>query len=872
MTALSGIDSLRDIEPNRWDHHDYFDGDPSTCIQTKKTYARHTSTVEGLELFDFKFFGISLAESKGMDPHQRNILETGYAAFHDAGFVRKSLMRSWTGVFIGGTQGEWSYVPSVDSSAMGGTTASLAITSNRMSYILGLMGPSYSIDLDGAASLVAIIQNGDANQHGKLQQNMGLSGGVNFALAPQAMMFASWAEQNSWRGRCLTFDSSADGYARGEGAGAVVLAPLVQQVDGKRVVSNEEHVLGILSGSKTAASGKTASFGAPSGAVDQGMICETIRRAEINALDVDYIEADGVGQVLRDAVEVSALVKSYRSVPTNETLGIGAFKSHHGDPKHTAGIGGFLKLLAGMRRAVMVPTQHLRKISPYLHNLDESSVFIGTEALAYRLPSTFAAMTAKNYSGLNSHGIFYSSLDQSTSTPPRKLFHHAKDELLYWPGGGGFLEAEQRPTRGCSIAGTWTNWALEPMELIGRGNYISTFTLGPDGFERFHICLDGDANKVLHPSSTAGRSDCQVFGPDSHANAFTSAWQVDTRSQVVAVPVLEGTDESTGGGGEPRVLSTPSGLMRLYKVPSSDEGEPGDRFQVKLEFHGKYRMVSWGKARDDDEDAKKEEMRRPRYYVASTGTMWQLAELAADPRTPGLFGAQVTSSSNYGLEFQIVVNGDFKQAIYPEEPLSRCGASRTLGPDECGSGSTWYLPCRAGSRFWIELLRTTKEGIPITKVTCKPVTMTGSDEGPGISPVPRVEHNAPYYIIGSWDYYAQPLLMTQVSETRWIFRRRMPDKNTESFQLLRGGYRTMPFGPSREDANPYSDHQIKGPDAPYDRRYWWTVGLHSRDEEIRGFDYEVVLQLSAAGLPSNLTWGRPSDLAHLSPPSGGDVE
>ena len=71
----------------------------------------HGSFIDGIELFDNKFFGISPVESRGMDPGQRHILETSYEALYFSGFQKKSLMRSLIGVYIGAATSEFGFAP-----------------------------------------------------------------------------------------------------------------------------------------------------------------------------------------------------------------------------------------------------------------------------------------------------------------------------------------------------------------------------------------------------------------------------------------------------------------------------------------------------------------------------------------------------------------------------------------------------------------------------------------------------------------------------------------------------------------------------------------------------------------------------------------
>merc|ERR1719401_2323285 len=174
-----------------------------------------------------------------MDPMQRHILETSYSSVHQAGYVKKTLMQAYIAVFTGSTNPEVAYI---QFQGVGAGAASQAITSNRTSFVLGMMGPSTSIDCDMASSLMAlevsctaVTPNNSYRTKSGGDSEAATAGGVYIAICPYM-----WPRFNSYMnpaGRCFSFDASANGYVRGESCSTLVLKPYTEEVDGKDVVA-----------------------------------------------------------------------------------------------------------------------------------------------------------------------------------------------------------------------------------------------------------------------------------------------------------------------------------------------------------------------------------------------------------------------------------------------------------------------------------------------------------------------------------------------------------------------------------------------------------------------------------------------------------
>ena len=172
-----------------------------------------------------------------------------------------------------------------DANVFSASGGALSITSGRLSYALGLVGPCYSIDVACASSLAAlhVCAAAGIGDVGK--------GGVAFGtkvLSEAGNMSTSIGGMTSRRGRCHTFDNRADGYCRGEGCVAFVL-------------SSAFGTYVSLTNSAVRQDGPSASLTAPNGSSQKRLIAAV----QDGDATVRALEAHGTGTALGDPIEVS---------------------------------------------------------------------------------------------------------------------------------------------------------------------------------------------------------------------------------------------------------------------------------------------------------------------------------------------------------------------------------------------------------------------------------------------------------------------------------------------------------------------------------------------------------------------------------------
>ena len=410
-----GFDAISEIPADRWDVDRFYDPNPEAV---GKMYTRRGGFLRKVDLFDPQFFSISPREAVGIDPQQRLLMEIAWETLEDAGQPPELLETGRTGVFVGISNCDYSRLGSrrhdlknIDTYTATGTATSIA--AGRLAYFLGLRGPCMAIDTACSSSLVAVHQAIESLRKGEC--NSALAGGVNLILEPAAMIALSEVRALSPDGRCKTFDQSADGYARGEGCGMVLLKRLSDAVkDGDRV-----HAL--IRGSAVNHDGHSNGLTAPHGPSQESLIREAIADAGIEAADIDYVEAHGTGTSLGDPIEVQALAAVLgEGRRADNPLALGSVKTNVGHLESAAGIAGLIKVILALQHAEIPPHLHLEHPNPYIP-WDDLPIVIPTQRQdwpARRGPRT-AGLSSFGFSGTNAH-LVIEQAPESHAVPRRE--------------------------------------------------------------------------------------------------------------------------------------------------------------------------------------------------------------------------------------------------------------------------------------------------------------------------------------------------------------------------------------------------------------------------------------------------------------------
>jgi acyl transferase domain-containing protein/acyl-CoA synthetase (AMP-forming)/AMP-acid ligase II/acyl carrier protein len=399
-----GVDAVSEVPADRWD------------VDTpERATGRWGGFLDQVDQFDAQFFGISPREASRMDPQQRLLLEVAWEALEDAGQVPDQLAGSRTGVFTGLSTNEYQHLtlsrPELID-AYSGTGSSTSIAANRLSYFFDFRGPSMAVDTACSSSLVAIHLACRSLRDG--ESTLALAGGVNLMLTPGPNINFAKAGVLAADGRCKTFDAKADGWVRGEGAGIVVLKPL------SRALADGDSIYAVIRGSAMNQDGRTNGLMAPSRLSQEEVLTDAYERAGLSPGVVQYVELQGLGTLLGDAIEAEALgtVLADSRAPDSPCI-VGSVKTNIGHLEGAAGVAGVIKVALALRHRAIPPTLNFSEPNPNIP-FDRLPLQVAQSLTPWpdHGGRTVAGVSAFGFGGTNAHIVLAEAPQVRATEPP----------------------------------------------------------------------------------------------------------------------------------------------------------------------------------------------------------------------------------------------------------------------------------------------------------------------------------------------------------------------------------------------------------------------------------------------------------------------
>jgi len=408
---MDGCDAITDLPEGRWSE---FLDEPRIAERVAKAHTRggYLSDIKG---FDAEFFALSKMEADNLDPQQRMALELTWEALEQARIPASSLRGADVGVYVGSSLNDYSFLAMSDPSiahpyAITGTASS--IIANRVSYFYDFRGPSMAIDTACSSSLVAVHEGVKALRAG--DADVVVAGGVNALITPLVTVgFDEVGGVLAPDGRIKSFSQDADGYARSEGGGMLVLKRLA---DARR---DGDDVLAVIAGSAVNHDGRSNGMLAPNPDAQEEVLRKAYKDAGIDPRTVDYVEAHGTGTILGDPIEADALGRVIgRGRADDKPALLGAVKSNVGHLESAAGAASLAKMVLALRNDKIPPSINYTGPNPYI-DFDKEHLKVADTASDWSRYSgtAVAGVSGFGFGGANAHLVLREVLPNDLVEP-----------------------------------------------------------------------------------------------------------------------------------------------------------------------------------------------------------------------------------------------------------------------------------------------------------------------------------------------------------------------------------------------------------------------------------------------------------------------
>src|SRR5579883_2394123 len=419
QNLCAGVESI-----TRFSDEELLNAGIDPALLNDPNYVKAGAIIDDIDLFDAVFFGLTPKEAQIMDPQHRLFIETAWQALEDAGYDPEAYQKS-IGLYAGSAISTYllnniypnsEVVETVGTiqAALGNDKDSLT---TRVAYLLNLTGPCYSVQTYCSTSLVAVSIACSSLLNGEC--DMALAGGVALSVPQRAGYYYQEGGIASPDARCRAFDAEANGAPLGNGVGIVVLKRLEDALD------DGDHIYAVIKGSAINNDGSIkAGFTAPGVRGQSGVILEALANADIEADSIDYIEAHGTGTPLGDAIELAALIKSFRkSTDRKQFCALGSVKTNVGHLDRAAGVTGLIKTSLSLKHKLIPPSLNFRAPNTQV-DLENSPFYVNTQLSEWKSNGKprRAGVSAFGLGGTNAH-VIVDEAPAIASAPSRRSRH-----------------------------------------------------------------------------------------------------------------------------------------------------------------------------------------------------------------------------------------------------------------------------------------------------------------------------------------------------------------------------------------------------------------------------------------------------------------
>ncbi|MFD7339105.1 type I polyketide synthase, partial [Streptomyces violascens] len=434
----TGTSAVTEVPPGRWE-----------SLSEEERARRRGAFLDSVDAFDASFFGISPREAATMDPQQRLVLELVWEAFEDAGIVPARLKGSRTAVFVGSLRDDYAALlyqhgaAAITQHTMTGLNR--GVIANRVSYHLGLQGPSLTVDAAQSSSLVAVHLACESLRTG--ESTTAIAAGVNLNILAENAVTEERFGALSPDGRSYTFDARANGFVPGEGGAVLVLKPLEQ------AVADGDPIHGVIRGSAVNNDGATPGLTVPSADAQERVLRQAWEQARVTPSQLQYVELHGTGTPVGDPTEAAALGAALGTEPV-PAVRVGSVKTNIGHLEGAAGVVGLLKVLLSMRHRELPPSLNFETPNPDIP-LEGLNLAVQRELTAWPRPDEplIAGVSSFGMGGTNCHVVLGEWTADGAGEPKAEPRHGALPWVVSARSQAA-LRAQAEQLRGFLSSGT----------------------------------------------------------------------------------------------------------------------------------------------------------------------------------------------------------------------------------------------------------------------------------------------------------------------------------------------------------------------------------------------------------------------------------
>jgi acyl transferase domain-containing protein/NAD(P)H-dependent flavin oxidoreductase YrpB (nitropropane dioxygenase family) len=453
---LNKVDAVTEVPPDRWDWRLYYDPDPRT---RDKVYSKWGGFIQDTP-FDPMRYGIPPNVVPSIESSQLLTLDVVRAALKDAGYADRPFPRERTSVILGAgggaadlglAYGTRAFLPILDSvpglpatsqDIVSGLKDALPewtedsfagiltnVVAGRVANRFDLGGANYTVDAACASSLAAVsLGVKELEEH---TSDMVIVGGVDTMQSPFLYLCFSKTHALSPRGRCRTFDESADGIVISEGIAILILKRLA---DAER---DRDRIYAVIKGVGSSSDGRDKGLTAPRPEGQARALRRAYSKANVSPATVELIEAHGTGTVAGDQAEVQSLNRVFGQAQTKrQSCAIGSVKSMIGHTKCTAGAAALIKVAMALHHKVLPPTLGVDKPNPRAR-FPETPFYVNTESRPWlngvNGTPRRAGLSAFGFGGTNFH-VVVEEHDGHYGSSAASAWQRWPSELFLWSG------------------------------------------------------------------------------------------------------------------------------------------------------------------------------------------------------------------------------------------------------------------------------------------------------------------------------------------------------------------------------------------------------------------------------------------------------